>query len=291
MHRVLKGATYVAAGLAVVMVVGSATAFTVSNRKIGATYDVRLTTVAVPDDAESLAWGSHLVNNVIGCRDCHGADLSGTVMGDDAVARMIAPNLTAGRGGIGGSMTADDWVRAIRHGVKRDGRSLIIMPSYAYANLSDRDLGAVVAYLQQMPAIDNELPEMQVRPLGRVLIAAGVFDEEFVAGKTPLRDSYDDVESGVTLEYGRYLANIGGCTSCHRPDLKGGPSGAPDAPPAADISRAGLYGWTQADLVRLLREGRRPDGTEVSEYMPWRFMAGMTDDEMEAIWLYISSVE
>jgi cytochrome c553 len=91
------------------------------------------------------------------------------------------------------------------------------------------------------------------------------------------------------VEYGTYLAGIAGCTSCHRPDLKGGPSGAPGAPPAADISAAGLSDWTRADFFRAIREGRRPDGTELSEFMPWRFMADMTDDELDAIWLFLRS--
>lgn len=290
MHRLLKGAGYVAAGLAVLVVVGSATAFTVSNRKLTTRYDVTLTSVAVPDgDEDAVAWGAHLVNSVIGCRDCHGPDLSGTVMSDDAAALLAAPNLTSGRGGVGASLSDEDWVRAIRHGVRANGSSLIVMPSYAYANMSDRDLGAVIAYLKQVPPVDNEVPGLKLRPLGRALVAAGVFDEELVAKKTPQRQVYDAPEAGMTIEYGKYLANIGGCTGCHRPDLKGGPSGAPGAPPAPDITPAALGGWTRDDFFRAIREGRRPDGSEISEYMPWRFMAGMTDDELGTIWLYISS--
>jgi cytochrome c553 len=290
MRRVLRGAGYVAGALAVLVVVGSATAFTISNRKLATKYDVRLTTVEVPQDAESIAWGGHLANTVTGCRDCHGVDFAGTVMGDDAVARLTAPNLTGGRGGIGGSLSDQDWVRAIRHGVRADGRSLLVMPSYAYAHLSDRDLGAMIAYLKQVPPVDHDVPAIRLRPLGRALVAAGAFDEELVAKKTPYRESYDGVEAGMTVEYGQYLAGIGGCTSCHRPDLKGGPAGPPDAPPASDISPAGLAAWSRDDFVRAIRTGRRPDGTEISDYMPWRYMADMTDEELDAIWLYMQSM-
>jgi cytochrome c553 len=289
MRRAARAAAYVAGAVAVLLVVGSATAFTLSNRKMKLKYDVALTTVEVPTDDESVAWGRHLVTSVTGCRDCHGPDLAGTVMGDDAVAVMAAPNLTGGKGGVGGRLTEQDWVRAIRHGTRADGSSLIIMPSYAYASLSDRDLGAMIAYLKQLPPVDNELPAIRLRALGRALVAAGFFDEDFVAHRTPRRDSYDHVEAGLTLEYGRYLADISGCTACHRPDLKGGPSGPPNTPPAADISPAALSKWTRDDFVRLIREGRRPDGSEVSEYMPWRFMSGMTDDELDAIWLFLQT--
>lgn len=290
MRRFARVAGYVAGGLALLLVVGYTTAFTVSNRKLTERHDVALTSIVVPTDEAAFERGSHLVNAVTGCQDCHGPGLSGMVMGDDALGVVVAPNLTPGGGGIGAEFTPADWVRAIRHGVRRDGSSLIIMPSYAYANLSDEDLGAMVAYLQQLPPVDNEVPTFKLRPLGRALVAAGAFDEEFVAKKVPQRSRYDGVEPGVTVEYGGYLAAVSGCTSCHRPDLTGGPAGPPDAPPAADISPAALASWDAVDFFAAMREGRRPDGTEISEYMPWRVMGRMTDDELTAIWLYMGSL-
>lgn len=290
MRRFARVAGYVGGAVAVLLAVGYTTAFTVSDRKLAEQYEVALTSVALPADEGAIAWGSHLVNAITGCQDCHGPALAGAVMSDDAVAVMAAPNLTSGRGGIGAELTDGDWVRAIRHGVRRDGRSLLIMPSYAYANLSDRDLGAMVAYLKQLPPVDNELPAFKLRPLGRALVAAGMFDEEFVARKVPQRSQYDDVEPEISLEYGQYLAAVSGCTSCHRPDLKGGPAGPPDAPPVSDISPAALASWDVDDFFRAMRHGRRPDGTEISEFMPWRVMAAMSDDELNAIWLFIQSV-
>jgi cytochrome c553 len=289
MRRGLRLATYAVVGIALVGVSGFSAALGVSSSKVNRKYDVTLTTVVVPTDEESKAWGSHLVNSVTGCQDCHGANLEGTVISDDAAVRIAAPNLTRGRGGIAAGFTDADWVRAIRHGVQRDGRSLIIMPSYAYAHLSDRDLGAMIAYLKQLPPIDNELPQFRLRPLGRALTAIGAFDEEFVAKKVPHRDSYAAVEAGMTTEYGSYLASISGCTSCHRADLKGGPGGPPGTPPAADISAAALASWNRDDFLRLMREGRRPDGVQISDFMPWRVMGTMTDDELDAIWLFLTS--
>jgi cytochrome c553 len=285
--RVVKLAGYGAGALAVLALSGYGLAYAGSARKLAETYEVGVAAVAVPDDADAIAWGRHLVRSVTGCRDCHGAELEGTVMGDDAVARLVAPNLTSGRGGIGGELATDDWVRAIRHGVRRDGRSLLVMPSYAYAHLSDRDLGAMVAYLAQLPPVDHELPATRVRPLGRALIAAGAFDDEIAARKIPDRSALGDVDRGMTVEYGRYLATISGCTVCHRTDLKGGPYGPPHAPPAADISPTGLVGWDEEDFFRAMRQGLRPDGTELSDFMPWRFLSGMTDEELLTIWMFM----
>ena len=69
--------------------------------------------------------------------------------------------MTRGKGGIAGRFTDQDWVRAIRHGVRPEGR----MPSKEYYALSDADLGALIAQLdaKYMPwkvlgeMIDDEL--------------------------------------------------------------------------------------------------------------------------------------
>jgi len=57
-------------------------------------------------------------------------------------------NLTSGLGGIGSVFTDTDYVRAIRHGIGRDNKSLLIMPSEQYNRISDEDLGALIAYLK-----------------------------------------------------------------------------------------------------------------------------------------------
>jgi len=39
-----------------------------------------------------------------------------------------------------------------------------------------------------------------------------------------------------------------------------------------------------------LRTGKRPDGRELDKFMPWPAMSKMTDDEIAALWLYLSSL-
>ena len=51
---------------------------------------------------------------------------------------------------------------------------------------------------------------------------------------------------------------------CHGPNLSGGKvSGDPNMPLVANITphESGLKGWTEADFIRALREGKRKDGT------------------------------
>lgn len=79
---------------------------------------------------------------------------------------------------------------------------------------------------------------------------------------------------------------------CHGPTLSGGPipGAPPDWPPARNITpdeATGIGGWTEADFVRAMREGKRPDGSSIAEVMPWRAYAAMRDDDLKALWLFL----
>lgn len=120
-------------------------------------------------DSATLARGNHL-SHTMGCRHCHGQNLGGQVFADDPPFRLVAGNLTSGRGGVGDTYSAPEWARAIRHGIGPTGRPLLAMPSVSYHRLSDADTRALIAYLQQAPAVDRELPSTRIRPLGYILM-------------------------------------------------------------------------------------------------------------------------
>jgi mono/diheme cytochrome c family protein len=169
---------------------------------------------------------------------------------------------------------------------------LKIMPSQDYDNLSDADLAAVVAYVKSVPPVDNELPASSVGPMARALMVAGKFPMLHAEKIDHARQHVAAVTPAVTADYGKYLANIG-CAGCHGPSLAGGPipGTPPDWPPAANLTPSGnLKSWTEADFRRLLREGKRPDGTPVNPIMPWKAMGKMTDEEIAAVWLYLRSL-
>ena len=64
----------------------------------------------------------------------------------------------------------------------------------------------------------------------------------------------------------------------------------PDAPLAANITPTGLGSWSEADFVKALRTGTKPDGQTINPFMPWPYFLQMTDDELRAIWRYVESV-
>ncbi len=248
-------------------------------------------TAAAPDSA-LLARGEHLARAVGSCVMCHGEDLGGMVVADAGPMGWLAgPNLTRGRGGVGATLSDADWERAIRHGIRANGRSLILMPSEAFVHFSDQDLSALVAFLKQLPPVDRELEPTHLRPIGRALLAAGKLPL-LVANLTPRIPHVPAVLPDTTATYGRYLASVAGCHGCHGEGLSGGRlgGGPPDAPPSSNLTPSGLVGWSEADFVRALREGIRPAGTPINETMPWRGLGRMTDAELRALWRYLQSV-
>ena len=274
----------------ILLVAGAAAAvYTLSNAKLHRRFTVSVQVPPVPDGADGIARGRHLVQTR-GCLDCHGANLEGHVVIDDPAMGLTAgPNLTRGRGGLPAGFGRADWVRAIRHGVGFNGRPLVLMPAQEYAHLSDDDLGAIIAYLESVPKVDKDSIPVRLGPVARALL---------VANKMPLAADVIDhahvepaqIAPAPTADYGRYLAV--GCTGCHGPNFSGGriAAGPPDWPPARNLTPAGDLGrWTEADFIRTLRTARRPDGTELSPVMP-RAFGQLDDTELRALWAYLHTL-
>ena len=275
----------------VILFVVSVAVVVISSVKLNRTYTIAQESLAltIPADAASIARGRHIVNAISVCTECHAANLSGSVMADVPPIRLVAPNLTRGRGGVGSTFSDADFVRAIRFGVGPDGKALIVMPSDIFAHLSDVDLADLIAYVKSVPPVDNELPDTEVRPLGRALVAANqlppmpadLIDQTVHPPAT--------LPVTATLAYGHYLATVAGCISCHGAGLSG--SGGPlhGGPPSQNITPTGIGKWSNSDFVHAIRTGTRPDGSRIATAMPWPAYARMTDTELAALLKYLRS--
>ena len=290
-RRLLRWAGWLLGAIVSLAVIGAGAVYAASERRLRQTFDTSVDSTPVPSDSVSIARGEHLVRAVVNCTLCHGSDLGGAVYASTpAIGTIAGPNLTRGRGGVGASYTDIDYVRAIRRGVRRDGRSLIVMPSEVFTHLSEEDLGAVIAFLKHASPVDRDVPRSGFGPVGRALLAAGKMNI-LVAAKTPRLVPPVSVPRDPSASYGKYIADISGCHGCHGYGLSGGPvAGPPGLPPASNLTPAGIGGWTQADFTRALREGKRPDGTPLNEFMPWKVFRGMTEAEIHSVWLYLKSV-
>ncbi|MCH8549907.1 MAG: hypothetical protein LAT80_13635, partial [Balneolaceae bacterium] len=63
-------------------------------------------------------------------------------------------------------------------------------------------------------------------------------------------------------------------------------------PPATDLTMAGsMATWIEADFFRAMRDGRTPDGRVLNaEFMPYPILGTMTDEELQSLYVYLSSL-
>ena len=282
MRTALKWAGIVAGVLVVFVVLAGFVASRIGASKIAEVHAVPVDPLALPTDSAAVVRGAHLAG-IYGCPDCHGADLAGSVMSEEGPFRLVASNLTPA--GVGGAYGPDDWDRAIRHGVGVDGTALFVMPSGAYHAMSDAEAGDLVAYLEALPPVENALPPMEYRLLGRVL-AAGPLD--VARGVKPGPTPASSPTPGATVAYGRYVAEMM-CAYCHGADLTGGPAEQPGAPDVPGLMASGR--WTPEEFHETLTTGVTPAGHQMDpEFMPWTATARMTRAEREGVRLYLASL-
>lgn len=283
-----------AAWLVVALVVAAGGLFAVAWFKteadMGRVYAVDDPPLVLRGDAAERERGGHLYT-VTGCIECHGEAGRGKVFIDAGpVAFVVAPNLTPAA--LAGRYDADQLAAAIRHGVGPDGRPLRVMPSTDFMNLSDADTAALVAYLQALPDSDNDPGQTDIRPLGRILAMLGKFHLVPAADIDHTPRTRSAPPAGPTAEYGAYLAQV--CTGCHGMAWSGQrvPGTPPELPPAPNLTAhaTGLAGWSEADFLRVFREGKRPDGGDIHPFMPWRSYGKMSDDEVRALWRHLSAL-
>ncbi len=279
-------------GILALALIGIGTLFVLGNQKINKVHIVQGNPVVAEVNAETLARGEHIVRFISGCADCHGSNLGGQVFLDDpSFATIYASNLTAGKGGAAIVYSDADWERALRKGINHEGRALApMMPSEAAQHFSDEDLGSVVTYIKSLPPVDNVVLKPRYAPLAKILTGAGIFPlaPDLVAKVERLEPTPD---IAVTKEYGHYLANIAGCTTCHGAALTGAEHPAHPGLQTPNLASGNAATWSQEEFRQTLRTGRTPEGKDLSlELMPWAIYAGMTDDELEAVWLWLESL-
>lgn len=283
--KVLKWLGIALAGVIGLVVVAAGVLYVIGGSRMEGPSDLPAETIAAADPA-AVERGAHIARTH-GCFECHAERLEGQVLVDAPPFRVVASNLTAGRGGVAPRLDALGWERAIRHGVGADGRGLAIMPSEMYVHMSDDETAALIAWLVALPPVDNELPTTTIRPLGRIIAGTGGFQptsamidhaRPHVATSPPL---------APTAEYGEHRAATL-CAGCHGPDLAGMQPPDPSSPyaPSLHLSKS----WTLDQFTAALRTGQTPARQLDSLYMPYTVTQHLEDVEIEALHLYIRSL-
>lgn len=240
-------------------------------------YDAPLAEVPVRDGPAQIAEGERLAR-IRGCIGCHGREMEGKVFFDQPfVARVVAPDLTR----MAAEQSDAELERAVRRGVRADGRGVWIMPSNMFYHLSDADLAAILAYIRSAPLQNGPGTEVRLRLLGRVGLATGKFPSltAEIDGSEPRMA----VDPDDPLSVGRYLA-ITSCTECHGMDLRGHPPETPDLRMVAAFSPDAF--------TALMREGTGLGGRELGLMgaMGRDRFTHYTDPEVAALYAYLRTL-
>ena len=264
--------------------------------KLNEQYNNPVANLQVAGTPAQIARGKQLANLCVNCHTSNGqlplsgvnflAKFAGPPMGT-----LYAPNLTP-------SGNIQDWtdgelIRAIREGIHKNGRSLLIMPTRSY--MSDNDVQALVAYLRSQPATGGPTPTNGFDLFGAIFI--NLF--EFRTAQPPV-GSVTAPQPG-TPEYGKYMVDIIGCRGCHGDQLQGKlDAGQPGPPPGPNLTLI-VPQWTEEQFMTFFNTGQLPGGKTVpivtlpsglsEPRMPWPTVrAAATDEELKAMYLYLHNL-
>lgn len=103
------------------------------------------------------------------------------------------------------------------------------------------------------------------------------------------------------LKHGEYVARLAGCRGCHTEEKKnaapyaGGralktPFGTFFGPNITPHPQAGIGRWTEADFIRAMRHGRRPDGAHYFPAFPYPSFSKINDSDLRDLWAFLRTL-
>lgn len=265
---------------------------TAGERKMARKVAVPPALLAVTADPSRIEQGRYLFNTR-GCADCHGASGEGKPVVEGGAMRVVSPNLSRGAHSATLHYSAADWVRTVRHGVKPDGTPVLIMPSEDFNRLTDTDMAALIAYVGSLPPVPGAAGVVNFPAPVKIAYALGL-----------LKDAAEKIDHNlpppapvaveVSPAHGAYIVN--GCISCHGAQLAGGkiPGAPPSWPASANLTPgkgSAMARYPTAEMfMATLRSGKRPDGSAISEVMPFVSFRQMNDTDLKAVYAYLKTL-
>jgi mono/diheme cytochrome c family protein len=265
---------------------------------------------------ERIARGSYLSNHVAGCIACHskqdesklgypivpGSEGAGGTK-FDGPGEYYAANLTAYHLS---KWTDGEVLRAITAGVSRDGHALFpIMPYPGFGKMDEEDAKSIVVYLRTLKPIENEVPASRSN-----------FPMNIIKNTIPAKPHFEAMPSkNERVKYGAYLANVSSCIECHSQRTRfgglkkgleygGGQEFALSTGGiirSANISpepKTGIGSWTKEAFIarfksvdNLAAKGIAVPKNSYNTVMPWISYAGMTEEDLGAIYEFLKSVK
>lgn len=275
-EKLTRWAVRILAGLLLLAGILTTALFVLSELIISKPFEPIERTFTVPEDPESIAEGGRLAR-VRGCYDgCHGDGAGGSDF-----FGLAAPNLTK----LVHDYSDSQLEASIRQGIRPDGASLFAMPSDAFSYMSDRDLGAIIAFLRSLPVSDND-PGARRFPV--LIRAFGIFityklglelkQAERATKAPPPADT-----PAEPMAHGRYLA-FSICSECHGLDLFGQLQ-------FPDLIVASAY--SLEEFRDLMATGEAPGDRKLDlmALVAQKRFSHLADDEVQALHKFLTSDE
>lgn len=221
-----------------------------------------------PASASQAARGAYLAQ-AADCIACHTAGDSGAPFAGGVAFRLpfgtiYSTNITPDRKYGIGAYSDEEFVRAVREGVRRDGQHLYpAFPYTSYTELSRDDALAIKAYLMTLPAVAQaNRPNALAFPFDQRW-AMAIWNAAFFKS----RRFVPDASKPAQWNSGAYLATaLGHCGECHTPrnrgfglehgrELAGGELQGWRAYNITPDPRDGIGAWSDADILAYLTTG------------------------------------
>ena len=252
--------------------------------------------------------GAYLAN-AAGCEDCHtdrehgGRPYAGGRALATPFGTFYSPNITPDPETGIGRWTDEQFLRALRDGVRPDGANYFpVFPYPSFTNITDADALAIKAYLFSLPAVRQANRAHDVSfPFSWRFLQNGWKLLFFTPG--PFRAAPERSEA---YNRGAYLVTaLAHCGECHTPRnwfgatepnrfLAGNPDG-PDGKSVPNITpdpQTGIGNWSKEDITTLLTTGQTPEfdfvGGAMGEVV--KSTARLTEEDRRAIAVYLKSL-
>jgi mono/diheme cytochrome c family protein len=267
-------------------------------------------------DAQMIKQGEYLsrAGDCIACHTARGGKPFAGGLGIDSPLGMIySTNITPDKETGIGNYSYEDFDRAVRHGVAKDGHSLYpAMPYTAYANVTPDDVKALYAYFMHgvQPVKQENKDTDIVWPMSMrwpLTVWRWVFAPDVVTAPVTIDASGADKQA---LLRGRYLVEgLGHCSTCHTPRgvalqekalndadgsafLSGGVVEGWLAKNLRGDATDGLGNWSKEDITAFLKSGRNGHSAAFGgmAQVVEESTQHLTDDDLNAIAVYLKSL-
>ena len=276
-------------------------------------YDLPITDFETSDDVAVISRGEYLVYGPGRCADCHGdvtqraaiargerVVLSGGFYEDIFLGKIVFPNITPDNTTGIGLLSNGEIARFFRTGVNHRGE--YGLPFMNYHRISQDDLIAIISFLRWQKPVSHKVEQHRYNFLGKLAMAYFIHPEK----NQPPWPNIEDKKPSV--KYGHYLVEtLASCRECHtnRSLITGSylsefyAGGMPfehSSEPHLSVTSPSLIpspetgkiaGFTKQQFISRMQAGQLLTWSP----MPWGPYSRMTENDIESIYLYLSTLK